>query len=57
METQNGEEINEIANYCLNCKVKPCSKKGCPLGNDIPMFISYVKEGNLKKFHEVDKNT
>ena len=51
------EEINKIANYCLNCKVKPCSKKGCPLGNDIPMFISYVKEENLKKAYEVLSQT
>ena len=25
--------------YCLNCINKPCSKKGCPLENDIPSFI------------------
>ena len=33
------EEIQEKANYCLNCKVKPCSLKGCPLNNNIPDFI------------------
>ena len=36
-------EIKELANYCLNCKVKPC-QKGCPLGNDIPEFIKNIKE-------------
>ena len=33
------EQINEKVNYCLNCPVKPCANKGCPLGNDIPAFI------------------
>lgn len=32
------------ANYCLNCKAKPCSLKGCPLHNNIPEFIQKVKE-------------
>lgn len=36
--------IKEKANYCLNCKVKPCSQKGCPLGNNIPEFIKQIKE-------------
>ena len=44
------EQIKEKANYCLNCPVKPCSKKGCPLGNDIPGFIKAVKEENYKNF-------
>ena len=30
------DEINKKAQYCLNCKIKPCSNKGCPLGNNIP---------------------
>ena len=38
------EEINEKANYCLNCPVKPCSNKGCPLNNNIPAFIKAIKE-------------
>ncbi len=37
------EEIQEKANYCLNCKVKPCSLKGCPLNNNIPDFIKKIK--------------
>ena len=32
-------ELIEEKNYCLNCKNKPCSTSGCPLGNDIPSFI------------------
>lgn len=37
------EEISKKANHCLGCKVKMC-RKGCPLGNDITQFISYIKE-------------
>lgn len=47
------EEIIEKANYCLNCKVKPCSVKGCPLHNEIPDFIKEVKEGNFSKAYEI----
>ena len=25
------EKIKEYTDYCLNCVVKPCSQKGCPL--------------------------
>ena len=42
------KEMQEKVNYCLNCKVKPCSNKGCPLNNDIPTFIRLVKEGNME---------
>ena len=45
-------EAKEKANYCLNCKVKPCSLKGCPLGNNIPKFIKQVKE---EKYFEAYK--
>lgn len=43
------KEMQEKINYCLNCKVKPCSNKGCPLNNDIPTFIRLVKEGNMEE--------
>ena len=43
------KEMQEKVNYCLNCKVKPCSNKGCPLNNDIPTFIRLVKEGNMEE--------
>ena len=36
------EKLKEKSEYCLNCKIKPCSKKGCPLGNDIPTFIKLL---------------
>ena len=51
------EEIKEKANYCLNCPVKPCSNKGCPLGNDIPGFIKAVKEEDYKKAYEILSET
>ena len=38
------DKIKEKEKYCLNCPVKLCSKKGCPLENDIPGFIKAVKE-------------
>ena len=47
------EEIKKKADYCLNCKVKPCSNKGCPLHNEIPDFIKKVKEGNIDKAYEI----
>lgn len=46
------EEIKEKTDYCLNCKMKPCSQKGCPLGNNIPEFIKLVKE---EKYEEAYK--
>ena len=39
----NIEEIKNKAEYCLNCKEKPC-KTGCPLQNNIPEFIKLIKE-------------
>ena len=47
------EEIKEKVNYCLNCKIKPCSVKGCPLENNIPDFIRAVKEENYKQAYEI----
>lgn len=45
------------SNRCLNCKVKPC-QKACPLGNDIPSFIKFVKEDNLMEaFNVLTKTT
>ena len=51
------EEIAKKANYCLNCKTKPCSNKGCPLGNNIPEFINQVKIKNIKKAYEILSET
>lgn len=50
---ENIESIKEKSNYCLNCKVKPCSIKGCPLNNNIPEFIKCVKEEDYKKAYEI----
>ena len=51
------EEIKEKVNYCLNCKIKPCSIKGCPLENNIPDFIKAVKEENYKQAYEILSQT
>lgn len=53
----NMKELEEKVNYCLNCKVKPCSQKGCPLNNNIPEFIKAVKEENYKKAYEILSET
>ena len=47
----------EKANYCLNCKVKPCSLKGCPLGNNIPEFIKQIKEENYFEAYKILSET
>ncbi len=52
------EEMQKKLDYCLNCVAKPCSKKGCPLSNDIPIFIKYAKEGNLEEaYYTLAKTT
>lgn len=51
------ENIKEKVNYCLNCKVKPCSNKGCPLNNQIPDFIQAVKEEDYKKAYQILSKT
>ncbi len=50
-------EAKEKANYCLNCKVKPCSLKGCPLGNNIPEFIKQIKEENYFEAYKILSET
>lgn len=49
--------IEEKVNYCLNCKVKPCSQKGCPLNNNIPEFIKAVKEEKYKEAYKILSKT
>ena len=52
------EDIIEETKYCLNCKVKPCSLKGCPLNNDIPAFIAQAKNGDFEEaFNILTKTT
>ena len=47
------KEVEAKANYCLNCKVKPCSVKGCPLHNNIPQFIEKCREKNYKEAYKI----
>ena len=47
------KEIIEKANYCLNCKSKPCSTKGCPLNNNIPEFINKIKEEKYEEAYNI----
>lgn len=51
------KEIDEKVNYCLNCKIKPCSQKGCPLNNNIPEFIKSVKEEKYKEAYKILSET
>ncbi len=51
------EEIEEKANYCLNCKVKPCSLKGCPLNNNIPDFIQALKKQEYFEAYKILSET
>ena len=47
MELKN--EILEDAKKCFDCKLKPCSNKGCPLGNDIPKIIKLLINNDMEK--------
>lgn len=51
------EEIEEKINYCLNCKIKPCSKKGCPLHNNIPEFIESLKKEEYVEAYKILSET
>ena len=51
------QQIQEKANYCLNCKIKPCSNKGCPLNNNIPEFIKQIKEKNYSEAYKILSET
>ena len=46
------ENIKEKAQYCLKCKMKPCSK-ACPMHTNIPEFISEIVDNNLEKAYEI----
>ncbi len=51
------KEIEEKVNYCLNCKVKPCSLKGCPLNNHIPDFIQALKKEEYFEAYKILSQT
>jgi glutamate synthase (NADPH/NADH) small chain len=51
----NIEEVKEAANWCLNCKVKPCSTKGCPMRTNIPEFINEIKSENYEEAYKILK--
>ena len=42
----------EEASRCLNCKNAPCTK-GCPVGVQIPNFISKIKDGDFDGAYHV----
>ena len=46
------ETAIDEANRCLNCKNKPCVS-GCPVGIDIPAFISKIKEDDFEEAYQI----
>lgn len=48
------ENIKEKANYCLGCKLKPCSK-ACPMHTNIPEFIGKIKEEKFEEAYNILK--
>lgn len=50
------EKIKKQAEYCLNCKTKPC-QTGCPLQNNIPDFIKCIKEEKYEEAFKVLSET
>ena len=51
------QDIKEKASYCLHCINKPCSEKGCPLGNNIPDFIEQIKYENYQNAYRILSET
>ena len=47
------KEILSLASDCLNCKIKPCSMKGCPIKTNIPEFINMVKEEKYEEAYKI----
>lgn len=50
---ENIEKIKEKANWCLQCKMRPCAEKGCPVHTNIPEFISKIKEEKFKEAYDI----
>lgn len=49
-------DIHKKMEECLNCKTKPCTN-GCPLNNDIPLFIEKAKNKQYKEAYQVLSKT
>lgn len=50
---ENIESIKKDAMWCLNCKTKPCSEKGCPMQTNIPEFIEEIKKDNIESAYNI----
>lgn len=50
---ENIDSIKEKANWCLNCKTKPCSIDGCPMHTQIPEFIQKIKEEEYEEAYKI----
>ena len=50
---ENLEKIKEKANWCLQCKMRPCAEKGCPVHTNIPEFIGKIKEEKFKEAYDI----
>ena len=50
---ENLEDIKQKANWCLQCKTRPCQEKGCPVHTNIPEFISKIKEEKFKEAYDI----
>lgn len=46
-------DIQEMANYCLNCKNKPCSNQGCPMHTPIPDFIDCIRNEKIDYAYKI----
>ncbi|MDH5298133.1 MAG: NAD(P)-dependent oxidoreductase [Desulfobulbaceae bacterium] len=50
------ETVMKEAERCLQCK-KPKCRDGCPIHNDIPGFISLLREGKIEEAYWKDRAT
>lgn len=63
---QNFREIYEVyepeigeaqASRCIQCGIPYCSATGCPLNNDIPQWLKYIANKDLKLAFEISNET
>ncbi|MDH3360501.1 MAG: NAD(P)-dependent oxidoreductase [Desulfobulbaceae bacterium] len=50
------ETVIKEAERCLQCK-KPACRDGCPIHNDIPGFITLLREGKIEEAYWLDRET